>query len=585
MTLVTILIPVWNTPARMLGDCWRSILAQTWTNWQLVVVDDGSSLPETLEVLKKWAQDRKVHLIRQEHLGLSQALNRGLEAAQTELVARMDADDLMVPDRLEKQVQYMLQHPEVDILGGQIEAFDDNSGQPSWRTHHPLQVNPTELQQAILEGQTPWFLNHSAVMYRRSRILALGGYDLCFGWAQDFDLWLRALRAGYIIRNLPDVVLRYRLHGGQSSKNSLLPKHDHPLIERAKRLFCKKMPERIFLVGYPGDMGGAGTECWHSLLLWRRYNLQVVCVPTWGSPPCCWRQRVTLLGYPTFETQPDQLAQVAGLPGSIVVSFCNSQFLAHADRVRALGCRIVWVGCMCWLFEAERRHYEKYGPFDAYVFQSHYQMDKLLPQLASYGVQPEQCHLVRAAFMTEEWPFRPKPHKKGEPLWVGRISRPAPDKFHPKTWWIYERIPHPVRARIMAWSPEVQQKIGPPPPWAEVLPSRTETAQQFFSKLHVMLQVNGGAEENWPRSGLEAMAAGVPIVAPNQWGWPEMIRHGLTGFLANTEDELAYYAAQLAYDEGLRQFMAQTARRHLEENLARPEVIWHRWQTVFASLL
>jgi glycosyltransferase involved in cell wall biosynthesis len=298
----------------------------------------------------------------------------------------------------------------------------------------------------------------------------------------------------------------------------------------------------------------------------------------------CWRQKVNLLGYPTIETTPEKLAEILGLKGAIVVSFCNSQFLAHADRFRDLGCRIVWAGCMCWLFDAERRHYERRGPFDAYVFQSQHQMDSLRPQLIRYGVRPGQMHLLRAAFMTEEWPFQPRTHKKREPLVVGRISRPAPDKFHPQTWRIYERIPHPVRARVMAWGPDVERKVGPPPPWAQVLPSRAETAQQFLGKLHVMIQANGGAQENWPRSGLEAMAAGVPIVAPNQWGWREMVRHGFTGFLADSEDEMAYYAARLAYDEGLRQFMARAARKHLEENLAPPDRIWQGWQKVFQSV-
>ena len=299
----------------------------------------------------------------------------------------------------------------------------------------------------------------------------------------------------------------------------------------------------------------------------------------------CWEARCNQLGYPTISTQPDQLENdVPGLRGGLVVSFCNSEFLKHADRFRDLDCRIIWAGCMCWLFDAERRHYDRRGPFDAYVFQSKYQQSVLQPQLAAYGVRPEQCHLVRAAFMAEQWPFRPLPHKKGEPLVVGRISRPAPDKYHARTWWIYERIPHPIRARVMAWNPEVEKKVGPPPPWATVLPSRAETPQQFFSRLHVMIQASDAARENWPRSGLEAMAAGVPIVAHNAWGWQEMIRHNFTGFLADTEEEMAYYAARLAYEEGLRQFLARSARQHLLENLANPETVWSAWQRVFRSL-
>ncbi len=188
-------------------------------------------------------------------------------------------------------------------------------------------------------------------------------------------------------------------------------------------------------------------------------------------------------------------------------------------------------------------------------------------------------------FCTEEWPFQPLKHEpKKQPFVVGRISRPAPDKYSSNTWPIYQRIPHPIHARLMAWSPEVEHKLGKPPSWAEVLPSRAETAQQFFSRLHVMVQVNGGAQENWPRSGLEAMAAGVPIVAQNQWGWREMIRHGETGYLADTDDELAFYAARLAYDEGLRQYFARAARKRLEQNLASPERIWTAWKHVLESV-
>ncbi len=99
-----------------------------------------------------------------------------------------------------------------------------------------------------------------------------------------------------------------------------------------------------------------------------------------------------------------------------------------------------------------------------------------------------------------------------------------------------------------------------------------------------MIQASDAAQENWPRSGLEAMATGVPIVAHNKWGWREMIIHGQTGFLADTEDEMAYYAAKLAYEEGLRQFMVRAARKHLEENLASPERIWAAWQKVFQTV-
>jgi len=83
--------------------------------------------------------------------------------------------------------------------------------------------------------------------------------------------------------------------------------------------------------------------------------------------------------------------------------------------------------------------------------------------------------------------------------------------------------------------------------------------------------------------GLEAMAAGVPIVTQNQWGWREMVRHGVTGFLCNGDQELAYYTAHLAYDERRRLTMAEAARAHVER-LADPETILAGWQRLFDSL-
>lgn len=339
----------------------------------------------------------------------------------------------------------------------------------------------------------------------------------------------------------------------------------------------------LFISGYPGDVGGANTECWHTVRLWRRFGLDVTFLPTWKANTA-WRDRLDAIGCRTIETTPEGLKDVPLLAGSVVVSFCNANFLAAADRFRDLGCPIVWLGCMTWLFAEERRHYQRRGPFERYVFQSHYQQEQLQPQLARFGVAPEQCHLIRGAFSWDEFPLRPLEHPRGTPLVVGRISRAAEDKYSSNTWPIYRRIPHAIRARLMAWDQRVQRKLGPPPDWAQCLPAGAERPQEFLSKLHCMVQVNGGAGENWPRSGLEAMSTGVPVVVQNQWGWREMVRHGETGFLCDTDDELAYSAARLGYDEELRMHVARQARKALEEELANPEVLWAAWKRLLAGV-
>ena len=127
-------------------------------------------------------------------------------------------------------------------------------------------------------------------------------------------------------------------------------------------------------------------------------------------------------------------------------------------------------------------------------------------------------------------------------------------------------------------------KLGATPAWADCLKPMAISAQQFLATLHCPLPVNGGARENWPRAGLEAMAAGVPIVAQDDWGWREMIEHGVTGFLGSDDCELAHYAAMLAYDEELRLRVIEAARERLVTELANPAKIWAGWQRLFDSL-
>jgi hypothetical protein len=339
----------------------------------------------------------------------------------------------------------------------------------------------------------------------------------------------------------------------------------------------------VFVIGYPGELGGANTECWHTLRLWRSSGLDVCCIPTW-QPDRRWQIRLERLGCRTCAAAPTELHRVPGLAGSTVVAFCNSQFLKAAQRLRDLGCRTVWVGCMTWLFPEERKLYRRFGPMDAYVFQSRFQQQELQPQLAKFGVDRKQCFLIRGAFHHEEFPFRPLAHRRGVPLVVGRISRAAADKYSAATWAIYRRIPHPIRARLMAWDETIARKLGPPPPWAECLAAMAETPQEFFSHLHCMLQINGHAEENWPRSGLEAMASGVPIIAENRSGWKEMIRHGQTGLLADSPDEMACHAARLACDDEFRIHIARGARQLLEHELADPATLWSGWLRMFDAL-
>jgi len=346
-------------------------------------------------------------------------------------------------------------------------------------------------------------------------------------------------------------------------------------------------PEPIFVVGYPGPVGGACTELWHTLKLWRAFGWPVHLIPTWSIPEARWKERCESIGCHTHRVNPnrEELEAIEGLAGGIVVSFCNGNFLQEADQFRELGCRIVWANCMNWMFAQEKRHYSLFGPFEAYMFQSEHQRNTLAPELAKWGVRTDQCHRIPGAFDPDEFTFAPRQHASADPFVIGRISRASPDKFSTNTWPILDRVDYPSKKyRVLGWADVVGKTIGKPPKWAECLESQAEPVDRFLGSLHAYCQINGQATENWPRTGLEAMASGVPIVVEARGGWPEMIDHGQTGFLGNTDAELAHWLAHLAYDEDRRLEVAARAFHRLVTDLADPQRIADGWQKLFASL-
>ena len=343
---------------------------------------------------------------------------------------------------------------------------------------------------------------------------------------------------------------------------------------------------RVFLIGYPGELGGANTEAWHTVQLWKRAGFDVHLIPTWGCD-ARWRAKLDGLGFVTHVVPPDELERVPGLAGAPVVGFCNGEFLAQAHRFRALGCPIVWANCMTFLFPHEKQFFRKYGPAEAMMYQSEFQRGELEPQLSEEAddAPPTNGYLIRGAFDLDGWDFEPRPHAAGEPFCVGRLARPDLDKWSSNTWKIYERIPYQGRRALVLGADErTMEKLGPAPGWASVLRPAALPADQYFANLHCLLPVNGGARENWPRAGLEAMASGVPVVAQNQWGWREMVEHGVTGFLGDCDEELAYYAARLAYDEPLRMKMVRAARARLTEELAAPDRLAAAWTELFDAV-
>ncbi len=340
----------------------------------------------------------------------------------------------------------------------------------------------------------------------------------------------------------------------------------------------------VFFLGYPGTMGGANTEAWHTTKVWRAHGIDVTFLPAWSADRTM-QARLAAIGCPTLHPGNAQgLRTVPGITGSIVVAMCCQPALTALPILRELHCRFVWINCMTFLFDQERAAFRANGPADAYVFQSEFQKDELERQLMPLGYNHAMGHLIRGALAFDEIPFNPKPHEANEDFWIGRLARPDLDKWSANHWPILSRVPYAQRRAVaMGWHTGLDRKCGPRPPWAETFAPQQIPADSFLGRCHAMLGLNGGARENWPRIGLEAMAAGVPLVCQNQWGWKEMLLDGQTGFLTNSDEEMAFRLAQLAYDESLRCQIIQNASEQVRE-LACPERIGRQWARLFESL-
>lgn len=213
---VSILLPVRNA-RDTLDDCLQSIVSQSLDDFELIIVDDGSSDGST-EYLQQWAQrDARIKLIVKEANGLVSALNTGLEQVFSPYIARMDADDVMHKDRLLLQTAYMEQHPEIGLVACQVKLFPETAILKGYREYIRWQNQCLHPQDIELEMFVESPLAHPSVMFRRSVVQELGGYEHG-DFPEDYELWLRLMHAGVKMAKLPQVLLYWRERENRTSR-------------------------------------------------------------------------------------------------------------------------------------------------------------------------------------------------------------------------------------------------------------------------------------------------------------------------------------------------------------------------------
>lgn len=199
---VTVLMPVYNGE-RYLRESIESILSQTYADFEFLIIDDGST-DSTFSIIQNY-NDKRIRLLKNlRRLKLSGALNRGIDEAQGNLIARMDADDIARKDRLAKQVAYLNEHPQTGLCGTWVRRFGG--------TRPSIDKNPVtnEEIQAYALFECPF--THPTVMFRKSFFV---NSSLCYNGdyypTEDYELWSRAVHL-FPCANIPEVLLDYRVH-------------------------------------------------------------------------------------------------------------------------------------------------------------------------------------------------------------------------------------------------------------------------------------------------------------------------------------------------------------------------------------
>ena len=206
--LISVCMPVYNAE-RYVSEAIESVLSQTFKDFEFLILDDGST-DGSLAILKGYAErDPRIRLTSRPNKGLAPTLNELMNQARGEFVARMDADDISLPERLERQADYLRNHPDCVIVGCHALVIDSD-GDPIcvWFKDSGHEI----LDAQNLLGNRGTSLCHPAVIMRRQPVLEVGRYYERFRIGEDLDLFPKLSERGRLA-NLPEALLKYRTHG------------------------------------------------------------------------------------------------------------------------------------------------------------------------------------------------------------------------------------------------------------------------------------------------------------------------------------------------------------------------------------
>lgn len=210
---VSVITPAYNA-ARFLGEMIESVRRQTFQDWELVIVDDGST-DDTVAVIERFAADRRIRLLRQPNAGPSAARNHGMRAARGSFFAFLDSDDQWLPTFLEHQLGVFDAHPETALVT--TTAYDLGGPHDGQSRRRPASDYPVLTLEDIIRNDSAVFI---MTVFRREVFERIGGLDEAQWTSEDYDFWIRAALAGFAFRVSTQPLALYRRHEGSLSSDN-----------------------------------------------------------------------------------------------------------------------------------------------------------------------------------------------------------------------------------------------------------------------------------------------------------------------------------------------------------------------------
>lgn len=277
--LVSILVPCFNHD-KYIEESLLSVLNQDYENFELIVVNDGSSdaSAEKIEALRKTFGFK---FYQQDNQGVSAALNNALSHARGDFIVTHDSDDVMLPGRIRRQVSYMLDHPEVGLLGAKV-IYIDSVGKPlKHKVGNHNSVQRWTFDELLADA---YAVGGPVAMYSREAIEKVGGYDPAIK-VQDFQMTLRIAKAGFKVDILPDRVTLYRRHATNISKTAYKSQliydlkvieayMDNPAYEAGRLAIINKALKESVVIDKPFARGLFASVPMHrwNRVTWKRFR-------------------------------------------------------------------------------------------------------------------------------------------------------------------------------------------------------------------------------------------------------------------------------------------------------------------------